>query len=185
MTAGYDAQKRNIITVTVTSPDTHTVDYTIAYKVTGSEDAPVEATVSKTQATAGHVILVAPSTGYTITVTGNNAHGARNSAEYTVTSLVEVKIPDQPEITIIPAYDAGNKSVLRVTVSNHDADNTHYAYTLSRAGADDVTGTALSDSDAATFSFDIPASSAGDYSVSVKAHIGTEDSEAAKATATA
>ena len=185
VTAGYDAQKRNIITVTVTSPDTHTTDYTVAHKVFTSQDDPVETKVSKTQATAGHVILVAPSTVYTVTVTGTNSHGAGNSAEYEVTSLVEVKIPDQPVIAITPAYDASNNSVLRVTVSNHDADTTHYAYTLSMTGAEDVTGTARSDTDSATFSFDIPAASPGIYSVSVKAHIGTEGSEADKATATA
>ena len=185
VTAGYDAQKRNIITVTVTSPDTHTTGYTVTHKVTGSEDAPIETNVSKTQATAGYVILVEPSTGYTVTVTGNNSHGAGNSAEYTVTSLVEVKVPDQPVITVGPAYGTRNNSVLRVTVSNHDADTTHYSYTASKTGVDDVTGTAQSDTAAATFSFDIPAASPGDYSVSVKAYIGTEGSEAAKATATA
>ena len=185
VTAGYDAQKRNIITVTVASPDTHTTGYTVAHHETGAEGTPTTATVSKAAATAGYVILVAPSTGYTVTVTGNNSHGAGNSAEYTVTSLVEVKIPDQPVIAIAPAYDASNNSVLRVTVSNHDPDTTHYAYTLSRTGLDDVTGTARSVTDAAAFSFDMPASSAGDYSVSVKAYIGTEGSDAAKATATA
>lgn len=185
VTAGYDAQKRNIITVTVTSPDTHTTGYTVAYQETGTEGTPTTATVTKTAATAGHVILVEPSTGYTITVTGNNSHGAGKSSEYTVTSLVEVKIPDQPVIAVTPAYDASNKSVLRVTVSNHDADTTRYDYTLSMTGVDDVTGVAQSDSDAATFSFDIPAASPVTYSVSVKAYIGTEGSEAATATATA
>ncbi len=185
VTAGYDAQKRNIITVTVTSPDTHTTGYTVAHQETGAEGTPTTATVSKAAATAGHVILVEPSTGYTVTVTGNNAHGAGNSAEYTVTSLVEVKIPDQPVIAVAPAYDASNNSVLRVTVSNHDADTTHYDYTASMTGVDDVTGTARSDTDAATFSFDIPTTSPGDYSVSVKAYIGTEGSEAATAPATA
>ena len=183
--AGYDAQKRNIITVTVTSPDTHTTGYAVAHKVTSSQDEPVETSVTKAQATAGHVILVDPSTGYTVTVTGNNSHGAGNSAEYTVTSLVEVKIPDQPDITVTPDYDAGNNSVLRVTVSNHDTDTTHYSYTASMTGVEDVTGTARSDTDAATFSFDIPAASPGEYSVSVKAHIASEGSEAATATTTA
>ena len=185
VTAGYDSRKRNIITVTVTSPDAHTTGYTIAHQETGQDGTPTTATVTKTAATAGHVILVEPETGYTITVTGNNSHGAGKSAEYTVTSLVEVKIPDQPVISISPAYDAGNNSVLRVKVSNHDEDTTQYSYTLSRTGVADVTGTARSDTDAATFSFDIPAASPGDYSVSVKAHIGTEGSGAATATATA
>ena len=185
VTAGYDAQKRNIITVTVTSPDTHTTSYTVAHQEAGAEGTPTTATVSKAAATAGHVILVAPSTDYTVTVTGNNAHGAGNSAEYTVTSLVEVKIPDQPVIAVAPAYGASNNSVLRVTVSNHDTDTTHYSYTASMTGAEDATGTARSDTDAATFSFDIPASSAGDYSVSVKAYIGTEGSEADTVSATA
>ena len=185
VTAGYDSQKRNIITVTVTSPDAHTTGYTIAHQETGDEGATTTATVTKTAATAGHIISVEPETGYTITVTGNNSHGAGKSAEYTVTSLMEVKIPDQPVIAVAPAYDASNNSVLRVTVSNHDEDTTQYSYTLSRTGADDVTGTAQSDTDAATFSFDILAASAGDYSVSVKAYIGTEGSDAAKATATA
>ena len=185
VTAGYDAQKRNFITVTVTSPDTHTTDYTVGHKVSTSQDVPVETKVSKTQATAGHVILAEPSTEYTITVTGNNSHGAGKSAEYTVTSLVEVKIPDQPVITVTPAYDASNNSVLRVTVSNHDSDTTRYDYELSMTGAADVTGAALSNSDAATFSFDIPAASPGSYSVSVKAYIGAEGSEAATGSATA
>ena len=185
VTAGYDSQKRNIITVTVTSPDAHTTGYTITHEETGDEGAATTATVTKTAATAGHVILVEPETGYTITVTGNNSHGAGKSAEYTVTSLVEVKIPDQPVIAVAPAYDASNNSVLRVKVSNHDEDTTQYSYTLSRTGADDVTGTAQSDTDAATFSFDILAASPGDYSVSVKAHIATEASGAATATATA
>ncbi len=185
VTAGYDAQKRNIITVTVTSPDTHTTGYTVAHQETGAEGTPTTATVTKAAATAGHVILVEPSTGYTITVTGNNSHGAGKSSEYTVTSLVEVKIPDQPVIAVAPAYGASNKSVLRVNVSNHDADTTRYDYTLSMTGVDDVTGTVQSDSDAATFSFDIPAASPGVYSVSVKAYIGTEGSDTATASATA
>ena len=185
--AGHDAQKRNIITVTVTSPDTHTTGYTIAHQETGDDGTPTPttATLTKAQATAGHVILVEPDTGYTITVTGTNSHGAGASTQYTVTSSAEIKIPGQPVIAVAPAYNASNNSVLRVTVSNHDEDTDQYSYTLSRTGAEDVTGTAASNTEAATFSFDIPAASPGDYSVSVKAHIAAESSSAATAAATA
>ncbi len=185
VTAGYDEQKKTILTVTVNSPDEHTNRYTVAHKAAGSEDQATEASVSKTDVKAGYQISVEPSTEYAVTITGHNSHGAGRSAEYTAASLVEVKIPDQPVIAVAPAYDAQKRSVLRVTVSNHDADTTHYAYTLSMTGVDDVTGTAQSGSDSATFSFDIPAASPGTYSVSVKAYIGTEGSDAATGTATA
>ena len=182
---GYDGQKKTILTVTVNSPDKYTDRYSVAYKPASSQDQATEASVSKTDAAAGYRIPAQPSTEYTVTVTGHNEHGAGRTAEYTVTSLVEVKIPDQPQVSAAPAYDASNNSVLRVTVSNHDADTTHYAYSATAEGMADVEGTAGSSAPSGAFSFDIPIASPGTYQVSVRAFIGTEGSEAATTTATA